>query len=112
MRAETSRQWFSASAEFNGGIGGALIAAQAGKRPVITYCSISIYTVTAANRVLVVGNVSSIIAAEVTTTNLGVFPMGPIFPGLRLALGEAVDVTFSGGAADVFVLVTGYYEMG
>lgn len=112
MRSETARQWFVVSGQFLGGVGGALLPAVAGKRPVITYCNVSVNTVAAGQTVEVAGNSSSIRAIQASTANINTYPMGPIFPGLRLLLGEAVDVVFSGGVADVFVLMSGYYELG
>lgn len=112
MMAETSRDWFCKQANFLAGASGVLIANPgANKIPVVTYCAVTIITAAAANSISIEGAPGGVRAFEASVGTLSTFFMGPVFRGVELSAGDNIMAQFSGGAADISVVIEGYWKL-
>lgn len=110
MRAETERQYFTVTAQRTGGGTTALVAAVAGKIPVITRVTFVIIAVAAGQTVAIQDTSGTIVAHIAPWDTLNSYPMTPLFAGVRFGSGSAINFVGSGGAGTAFVSVEGYFD--
>lgn len=110
MRAETSRQYFTVSAQGTGGGTTALVAAVTGKTPIITRVTFVILAVGAGQTVSVQNSSGLVVAHTAPWDALASYPMTPLFAGINFGLGSAVNFVRTGGAGTAFVIVEGYFD--
>jgi len=108
--ALTGRDYFTFT--FFGGTGvNPILSAKAGRRPVVTKCTINIVTPDAAGLVQLVGSVSAVVIFTMGTSVVHSAGFS-LDRGFSASVSDGLNLDVGGAASEVFAIIEGYWLLG